>query len=649
MKKLIIILLLFYGGFLNAQIVPCISNTMKRYNEKIDSVYVKNDTLYVLDSFSRLTKYSLATAKKDTTYSKLLFVDPINGSDVTGTGSDNNMFKTITKALSVADNSGYRIVLAAGTYNESPTISKLNIDLVTVAGDIRGNTFINGTVTVSNASSSVGIDGLSINNVVNTGAGSLYINNSTINTQLTKSGAGYLEVRNSQLQTTSTSTISNGTALIQDNLISNLTVSGASTGVTAKDNVIDVLGALTYSGGFYSVQNNTGNVVTTSATNIELGLVAQGVPSATAKNYVTNYSNKLAMINPDSVSTSSNVVVWSNATKRLEITKFPTQIDTTSLSNRINQKVSYTDTASMLLPYLRKNDTISLSNRIDKKLDSVWYKSDTLFVKSATGTTSYPQTKYVDSIYQNTAKDSLFWNKNGVIYGYKLGGGSTQDTTSWFYRLRQLNDSTVVYDRKNGTSDTVRFTYQCCGGGSSFDTSYIYSILNKKVDTIYTNSTKDTIFYTRNGVITKFPIGGASASPCSNVYFNGLDPATSTIFDTVNPPVTNIPSLKNLDCATYISAIDGSFWTSDGTTYKTKVYNVPLHQRDLITATASQITFTLTKVPIGGTEKVHVTRNGVDISNAWTWAGNVGTYIPASNGSKVMDAGDIIRFHYEAY
>jgi hypothetical protein len=56
-------------------------------------------------------------------------------------------------------------------------------------------------------------------------------------------------------------------------------------------------------------------------------------------------------------------------------------IDTTSLSNRINQRVRYTDTASMLIayvrkgdtatmlaPYLRKVDTSSLSTRIDARV-----------------------------------------------------------------------------------------------------------------------------------------------------------------------------------------------------------------------------------------------------------------------------------------
>ena len=43
-------------------------------------------------------------------------------------------------------------------------------------------------------------------------------------------------------------------------------------------------------------------------------------------------------------------------------------IDTTSLSNRIDERVKYTDTAAMLGGYLRKVDTSTLSNRINAKL-----------------------------------------------------------------------------------------------------------------------------------------------------------------------------------------------------------------------------------------------------------------------------------------
>lgn len=47
------------------------------------------------------------------------------------------------------------------------------------------------------------------------------------------------------------------------------------------------------------------------------------------------------------------------------------KVDTISLSNRIDLRVKYSDTAAMLAPYLRKLDTASLSNRINKKQDSI--------------------------------------------------------------------------------------------------------------------------------------------------------------------------------------------------------------------------------------------------------------------------------------
>lgn len=49
----------------------------------------------------------------------------------------------------------------------------------------------------------------------------------------------------------------------------------------------------------------------------------------------------------------------------------PAGTDTTSLSNRIDQRVKYTDTAAMLSPYLRDADTGSLSNRINLRIDSI--------------------------------------------------------------------------------------------------------------------------------------------------------------------------------------------------------------------------------------------------------------------------------------
>ena len=141
---------------------------------------------------------------------------------------------------------------------------------------------------------------------------------------------------------------------------------------------------------------------------------------------------------------------------------------------------------------------------------------------------------------------------------------------------------------------------------------------------------------------------GESVLTGQNVYIDTTTPATATIFDIENPPVTNDDALKQDSANTYYGT-DGSVWIWNGTAYITKVYNFTLHQRTVITATANQTSFTLPKVPIGGTEMVYVTRNGVDISNSFSWVAKVGTYTPANNGSKTIDASDIIRFHYEAY
>lgn len=61
------------------------------------------------------------------------------------------------------------------------------------------------------------------------------------------------------------------------------------------------------------------------------------------------------------------------------------QFDSTSLSNRINLKVNISDTASMLLPYLRKVDTL------DKWVQDIYVRNDSLF-KYKNGTETFLDT-----------------------------------------------------------------------------------------------------------------------------------------------------------------------------------------------------------------------------------------------------------------
>ena len=92
-----------------------------------------------------------------------LYVDANNGSDVTGDGTQNNPYRTITKAISVAETDGqpHVIHLAPGIYNatlgEEFPISCSNITLVgeTLSFDdvkIAGELYLYGTCTITNVS-----------------------------------------------------------------------------------------------------------------------------------------------------------------------------------------------------------------------------------------------------------------------------------------------------------------------------------------------------------------------------------------------------------------------------------------------------------------------------------------------------------------
>jgi len=85
-----------------------------------------------------------------------------------------------------------------------------------------------------------------------------------------------------------------------------------------------------------------------------------GVPSIT--DYIKN-----GMI---AIDTCNNVLFqWTRSNGWTPIST-GTYLDTTSLSNRINQRVKYTDTSAMLNPYLKKIDTTAMLSRYLRKADT---------------------------------------------------------------------------------------------------------------------------------------------------------------------------------------------------------------------------------------------------------------------------------------
>lgn len=255
----------------------------------------------------------------DIRYSKALFIDPINGLD-TNTGSDNAMFKTIAKALTIADNSGYRIVLAPGTYTENPTITQQNLDIVTLAGDIRGNTLISGTVTFSNTASSSGIQGISMTNLTHSGAGNFYAQDVMVSGTVTKSGAGSATFTNCMLQGTGISVTGAGYTNFYEGLLTGLTVNNAAAVVGAVG--VKNLAATTVTAGTLGVYNtigfsatNGGNAITAAAgTNVYLfnSQFLDPTGAATKLTLSGNYSTDDVIFNKtaSTLGTIANATPW---------------------------------------------------------------------------------------------------------------------------------------------------------------------------------------------------------------------------------------------------------------------------------------------------------------------------------------------------
>lgn len=383
MKKILFLLLLF-GGFLQAQITPCPTYYTSKFLHKVDSVYLNatSDSIIVIDSFSKRTAIAISKNFKEL---NRFHVDP-NGNDA-NIGSDESPVLTIAKGLTLLGQ-GDVLVVGEGVYNETVSMSLQNTTMSGETGGYASLTQISTINVTTTSGTSNRISDLIVGTLNHSGGAPLFLSNASVSTLINKTSSAYFEAKNSSLQGTSTNTFSAGINYIENSKMGTSIFSGTNTVATLKDVIVDAGDSIVIGAGvIYDIQNVTGKVIISpSAIPINLALQSQGLSAEYSKAYETDYANKLAMINPDSVATSTNVVVWSNSTKRLEYTAMP---------------------------------------------------------KGGV---------YMDTLYSNATRDTLSYVKNGTTYKVPL---NKIDTTSFFYRLRQLNDSTILYDRKDGTSDTL--------------------------------------------------------------------------------------------------------------------------------------------------------------------------------------------------
>jgi hypothetical protein len=167
-------------------------------------------------------------------------------------------------------------------------------------------------------------------------------------------------------------------------------------------------------------------------------------------------------------------------------------IDTVSLSNRINLRVKYSDTAAMLDPYLRKLDTASLSRRIDEKQNIIKlttnFKSgaatlirDTLNIPKYSDTLSDAYVPYVGAnkdvdlgVYDLTgtfltANAGVEIQDNGAGIGDKVGYTSLYTSNEAFnFRTSRLLPNNLTKSRQ------ATFLYPVEGDG--YLTTFNYNL-----------------------------------------------------------------------------------------------------------------------------------------------------------------------------
>lgn len=203
-----------------------------------------------------------------------------------------------------------------------------------------------------------------------------------------------------------------------------------------------------------------------------------GVPSIT--DYIKN-----GMI---AIDTCNNVLFqWTRANGWTPIST-GTYLDTNSLSNRINQRVKYTDTASMLLPYLRKVDTVAMLNKYLRKSDTASL-SNRINLKLNISDTSTMLSKYL-RIFDTTSMLSKYLRRSDTTA--MLSGYVRKSTT-----ISATTPLTITGGGSLAANRTIAIN-QATTSQSGFVSSTDFLDFKNKVDTIYRNATDDSIVFTIN-------------------------------------------------------------------------------------------------------------------------------------------------------
>lgn len=155
-------------------------------------------------------------------------------------------------------------------------------------------------------------------------------------------------------------------------------------------------------------------------------------------------------------SQNNNDVLYYDSVPKLWKAKSPyLLVDTSKLSTRIDARVKYTDTATMLTPYLRKIDTASLSNRINTKLN---ISDTTVFDRKNISSYSFNanNTNASANVTSQAFRDSSYTLSAGEITwsGGTAPAGTKDETIRWVQVGKMVTVYITLYYATAGTANT---------------------------------------------------------------------------------------------------------------------------------------------------------------------------------------------------
>jgi len=206
-----------------------------------------------------------------TGYDYEIHVSQIDGSDTTGDGGLLTPVATITKALTLVGSARKTIIIHAGTYTESPSITTQYTVLVAAgtSGVIGGNVLISGTVTTSVGCTISGLKMTNLSITAPAGTGNVNILNNDITGTLTKSSsADYTLIRFSDIGAVNITSTAGVIAIFGGNP-SFITVNNAGARVLVRNAVaispVALVGNISFADTIIIATSNTANALTASA------------------------------------------------------------------------------------------------------------------------------------------------------------------------------------------------------------------------------------------------------------------------------------------------------------------------------------------------------------------------------------------------